>query len=156
MIFYVNRGDVVQSIINELRSSVATLNLVRPYQGEFSRYEKKAQITQGIFPAEVNLTTPFALVSSQDRPVVEQKNRRVKLRHSISVFIGVANNHDFSSTAIPESLPLLELCAAALVGKKFHSHASELSLENDGTFLTTTDLFVVYEQKFFQIEPADA
>lgn len=155
MIFHSPRTETVQNIVDHLNLVMTTdLALVKPYEGEFFKIEKRAQMKEDTFPAEVNLAAPFALVSSQGRPVEKRENRSLVLKHQISVFVGVANRHDFASTEVPTILALLELCAYALVGTKFHASASTLSLENDGTFLVKTDLYIVYEQKYFQFERA--
>lgn len=155
MQFYSPRTDTVQNIVNYLVATTALgLSLVKPYEGEFSQYEKKEQMREDTFAAEVNLAAPFALVSSQARPVEKRDNRSLILKHQLSVFVGVQNTHDFASTAVPAVLALLEQCAYALVGGKFQASASELNLENDGIFLVKTDLYIVYEQKYYQIERA--
>jgi len=154
MEFYAPRTDTVTNIVTYLRTAVPTLSLVKPYEGEFYMIWKRAQLREDIFVAEVNLAAPFALVSSKSRSVSKGENRKLTLKHELSVLVGVANPHNLGSLEVPSILALLELCADALVGTKFHANASELNLENDGIFLTKTDLYIIYEQQYFQTERA--
>jgi hypothetical protein len=154
MEFYSPRTETVENIVTYLQTAVSVFALVKPYEGEFFKIWKRAQIQEDTFAAEVNLAAPFALVCSQERPVEKRDNRILTLKHDLAILIGVSNTHNFGSTEVPSVLALLEQCADALVGRKFHANASELNLENDGIFLVKTDLYIVYEQKYFQTERA--
>ena len=55
-----NRGTTITYIVTKLKADVPDLKLVKPYEGELDRYSKKTQLKESIFPAQVNLTTPFA------------------------------------------------------------------------------------------------
>lgn len=154
MILFSPRTETIQAAINVIKAANLGFRLVKPYEGEFTRDEKQNQMKSETFVAEVQLAAPFALVSSQSRPVEKRENRSLTLKHEISVYIGVANTHNFASQAVPPILALLEQCAYALVGAKLHPRSSELNLENDGIFLVKTDQYNVYEQKYFQSERA--
>lgn len=136
------RGTIITSIITTLKGT-KQFNLVKPYHGELDRYRKQTQIKEQTFPAEVNLQTPFALVISKDREVDGPKGNSIKLRHNISIYVGTANPHDFSSEALPESYGLLEACVDAL------RPIRGLTLVNEGLYLAKTDLFIVYDQQWF-------
>lgn len=153
MLFHVSRAEVIENIVIALQA-VPSLVLIKPYEGEFYRFYLKAQMQADTFPAEVNLATPFALVSSRSRAVTQRKNRVVDLKHEISILVGMQNTHNFGSMDVSGIFEILQDCASALVGQKFHSNASELMLENDGVFLAKTDLFIVYEQQLSQLERA--
>lgn len=152
--FLVKRTDMVQLVCAHLRAHVPSLNLVRPYNGEVDRFSKKAQIQQDIFPAEVNLTTPFALVvsKSRERQVEASRNRTLRFRHEISVYVGCSNTHMLGDTETPAVLEYLDLCSQALNGAALVKGATPLTILNDGEYLITTDLFVVYDQRYYQDE----
>lgn len=152
--FSVSRGSLVTAICAVLTAEVTDLLLVKPYEGEIDRYSKRAQIQNEVFPAQVSLTTPFALVISKSRPVIERKNRSMKLRHDISIYIGVSNTHDLMSTDTPAVFDLLTTVAQTLDGRRLIDKAGELCLVEDGEYLITTDLFTVYDQRFYQLEVA--
>jgi len=152
-----DRTTSVEKICNHLRANLPTFNLVRPYNGELDRFSKLQQLKSVTFPAEVNLTTPFALVISKDRfrwPR-EQQNRNRQMKHEISIYIGDANTHMIGSTDVPNVLFLLDQCRKVLDGKVLVPGAGELTIESDGQYLITTDLFTVYEQHYFQFEIAN-
>jgi hypothetical protein len=153
MQFFVPRNEVIANIITALQG-VSSVALVKPYEGEFFRFYLKSQVQGETFPAEVNLTTPFALVSSRSRPVIGRRNRVLEMKHEISLLVGIENSHNFGDDAVSGVFQVLQDCAAMLVGQKFHTHASELMLDNDGIFLAKTDLFIVYEQQLSQLERA--
>lgn len=153
-VFSVNRGTLVTEVCAILTAEVTEFNLVKPYEGEIDRYSKRAQVQSEIFPAQVNLITPFALVISKSRPVVERKNRSMKLRHDLSIYIGVQNTHDLMSTSTPAVFDLLTTVAQTLDGRRLIDKAGELTLVEDGEYLITTDLFTVYDQRFYQLEVA--
>lgn len=156
MIFYSPRTETIENAITVLKAANLGFKLVKPYEGEFTRDEKQNQIKAETFPAEVNLASPFALVSSQSRPVDRTENRMLNLKHAISVYVGIRNNHNFTSTGVPPVIALLEQCAKVLVGQHLHAHAAKLTLVNDGIFLVKTDLYIVYEQQYLQLERASA
>ena len=110
----INRGDIITAICTHLRTAVPEFNLVKPYNGEIDRYSKKTQLQEETFPAMVNLTTPFALVISKDRKKIEGKGSSLRFKHDISIYIGDANTHDFSSTTVPNIISLLDRCRAGL------------------------------------------
>lgn len=153
MIFYSPRSETIAAIVTAL-GAVSSLKLVKPYEGEFWRLYLKSQIKAETFPAEVNLTAPFALVSSRTRPVEKQNNKLLGLRHDLSILVGIQNRHDFTSTSVSSIFDILEEIARTIVGARFHEHAGELQMENDGVFLAKTDNFIVYEQQYFQLEKA--
>lgn len=150
--FYVERTDIITAICTYLRENVTEFNLVKPYHGELDRYSKKVQLKQEIFPAEVNLQTPFALVISKNRRRVEKTGASRKFIHDISIYIGDKNPHDFSSLDVPLIFTYMSKCANALDGVRLIKGASPLTIESDGEYLLTTDLFTVYDQKYFQYE----
>lgn len=151
MALMIPRGDVVMAICTYLRDQVPELLLVKPYLGELDRYSKRTQVRAETFPAQVNLTTPFALVISKDRAKLQQPGTR-KFKHDLSVYVGVSNQHDFANQAVPPIYSLLDKCLLALDGTVFIRGAGELTVESDGEYLITTDLFTVYDQKYFQYE----
>ena len=145
----INRGEIVQAVVNLIRKEIQEFQIVRPYQGEIDRYEKRGQIKSATFPAEVSLTTPFALVISKDRkPLEESKNRTMKLEHLLSIYVGVSNTHEFQSTKIPDAFWFLGRCVDVLNEQVLHTKAAGLKLVSDGEYLITTDLFTVYDQKW--------
>lgn len=148
----IGRGSIVQSLCEHLRVAVPDFNLVKPYHGELDRYSKKVQLKEDYFPAEVNLTTPFALIISKSREKVEKQGASLKWMHSLSIYIGTENAHDFSSMEVSPIFALMDKTVEALNGKVFMRGAGALTVENDGEYLITTDLFVVYDQKYFQFE----
>jgi hypothetical protein len=150
--FLVSRSGMIDSVCDYLRTAVPELKLVKPYHGEFDRYVKTKSLKDDSFPAMVNLTTPFALVISKDRKRVEGKGQSVRFRHYISVYIGDANPHDFNNQEVPQIFALLDKCTEALDGKVLARGAGALSVESDGQYLITTDLFVVYDQQYSQLE----
>jgi hypothetical protein len=154
MNFSVPRDVVINNIVSAL-SNVAAFTLVKPYEGEFYRFYLKHQMSDNTFPAEVNIATPFALVSSRSRAVERRRNRVMDLKHEISILVGIQNTHNFGNTEASDIFSILQECASALVGEHFHANASELMLDNDGVFLAKTDLFIIYEQQLFQYETAN-
>lgn len=152
MAMMVSRDQLITAICMHLRTAVSGLNLVKPYHGELDRYSKKSQIQNEIFPAMVNLTTPFALVVSKNRRRLDDKGTSVKFRHEISIYIGDSNQHDFSNQDVPSMFTLMSQCLEALHGKVFVKGGGVLTVESDGEYLVTTDLFTVYDQKYFQLE----
>lgn len=158
MSFAIDRSVAIQAYI-DLINELGLFNLVRQYNGEWDRYKKITQIEDDTFPAEVNLTTPFALVVSKKRnpdPMVKRSGPSLKLVHHMSVYIGVSNDHDIGSQEISPIFTYLDAVAQHLVGKKIYDgkHASTIELIDDGEYLVTTDLFVVYDQKYIQKEIA--
>jgi hypothetical protein len=154
--FKVNRGSVITAICGVL-AALPDFNLVKPYEGEVYRYGKQEQIKSETFGAEVNLQSPFALVISRGRPVVEKRsgNRSKKLRHEISVYIGMTNTHNFNSTTVPPIFSVLAKCAETLDGLSLGlDGAGVLELIDDGEFLVQTDLYTVYDQRYYQHEVA--
>ena len=148
----VERSNIITLLCNHLRANVDDLKLVKPYHGELDRYSKKVQIKESSFPAQVNLTTPFALVISKTRERIEGKGSSLCFKHELSVYIGKSNKHDFNNTEVPTIFSLLDKCVNALNGKKLIKGAGALTLVNDGEYLITTDQFVIYDQKYFQYE----
>jgi len=148
----VNRGDIVKNICEYLRANVTDLKLVKPYHGELDRYSKKVQLKQNTFPAEVGLTTPFALVISKGRERIKGQGASLKFEHEISIYIGDANSHDFTNENVPAIYSLLDQCLNALHGKVLMHGAGALKVINDGEYLLTTDLFTVYDQRYTQLE----
>lgn len=148
----INRGDIVAALRDYIRTNVTDFALVKPYHGELDRYSKKVQLKKEIFPAEVNLQTPFALVISKGRHRVEGKGPSVRFRHDLSIYVGTANQHDLNSQEVPTIFSLLDKCVNALQGKSFLHGCGILEVENDGEFLLTTDLYTVYDQRYYQYE----
>lgn len=154
--FKVNRGSVIAAICGVL-DALPEFNLVKPYDGEVYRYGKQEQIRADSFGAEVQLQSPFALVISRGRPVLEKRsgNRSKKLRHEISIYIGMTNTHNFSSVSVPPIFALLTKCAETLDGLSLGLEgAGVLELIDDGEFLVQTDLYTVYDQRYYQHEVA--
>lgn len=147
-----SRATIVDAICNHLRANVTELKLVKPYNGELDRYSKRLQIKEETFPAIVNITTPFALVITKDRQRLPGQGASTKFRHDISVYVGEANNHDFNSLDVPPILALLDKVVNALHGAVLMRGAGALTLESDGEYLITTDLFTIYDQKYYQLE----
>lgn len=152
MKFLISREQSLTAICNFLRDQVPELNLVKPYHGELDRYSKKVQLKESVFPATVNLTTPFALVVSKNRERMANQGASRKFKHEISVYIGDSNDRDFSSTEVPSIFSLMTKCAEALDGSVLLQGAGPLTVVSDGDYLITTDLFVVYDQKYYQLE----
>lgn len=148
----IGRGQIVESLCSHLRVTVPELLLVKPYHGELDRYSKKLQLQEGIFPAQVNLTTPFALIISKSREREAKQGASTKWLHSLSIYIGVQNTHDFNTIAVPPIFAIMDKVTEALNGHVFFRGAGALTVENDGEYLVTTDLFTVYDQKYFQYE----
>jgi hypothetical protein len=138
------RKATVENIVARLKEYVSEFNLVKPYDGELDRYSKKTQLQESIFPAQVSLLTPFALVISKSRkPTLE--NRKLTMEHDFSVYVGVSNTHDFSNVQASEAFSLLEKSWKAL--EDFAPCAGSLGLHviEEGEYLITTDLFIVYD-----------
>lgn len=152
MSILIERGTIIGALCDALKAGVPELKLVKPYHGELDRYSKKVQLKQNTFPAMVNLVTPFALIISKDRRREEGHGSSLKFRHDLSVYIGVANEHDFSNEKVPDVFALLTRCVDTLHGKVFVRGAGVLNMESDGEYLITTDLFTVYDQKYTQLE----
>lgn len=148
----VERGQTISALCDHLRAHVPDLKLVKPYHGELDRYSKKMQLESEIFPAMVNLTTPFALIISKSRTRMENQGTSVKWRHDLSIYIGTANMHDFNNINVPEIFSLMEQVTNALQGTVLVKGAGALSVINDGEYLITSDLFTVYDMKFYQNE----
>lgn len=150
MSFLVDRSEAIDVLVNRLIQQVPELALVKPYQGEIDRYRKQRQIRAPEFPAVVNLATPFALVISKKRERDRQgsRNQRLSFTHEFSVYVGVANEHDFGSTKTPDVFSLLTRCSEALHGFQYSDNAVPLEIVDDGEYLITTDLFTVYDQKY--------
>ncbi len=147
-----DRGVTVLAICSRLAAAVPDFKLVKPYEGEIDRYSKKTQVKEPVFPAQVNLATPFALVISKDRRA-RTENNATKLIHEISIYVGVQNTHNFSALTAPPAFALLNKCVLALHGGKFGGNgAGALTLESDGEYLITTDLFTIYDQRYTQKE----
>jgi hypothetical protein len=148
----VERGNVILALCNHIRANVPELNLVKPYHGELDRYSKKTQIKEESFPAMVNLQTPFALVISKDRRPVENTGNSRRFKHDLSIYIGDANRHDFNTMDVPPIHAILTKCLSVLDGKVLLKGCGILTVESDGEYLITTDLFTIYDQKYFQLE----
>ena len=146
------RSQLIEALCVHLRTAVPEFRLVKPYHGELDRYSKKVQIQEETFPAVVNLTTPFALVVSKNRTSLEKQGNSTKFRHEISIYIGDSNRMDFSNQNVPNIFTLMSKCVDALDGKSFLRGAGLLTVESDGEYLITTDLFTIYDQKYFQLE----
>ncbi|MDQ5985871.1 MAG: hypothetical protein CSYNP_01588 [Syntrophus sp. SKADARSKE-3] len=152
-IFLTDRGSTVTAIVDYLKAMVPDFALVKPYEGELDRFSKKSQIQDDMFPAQVSLQTPFALVISKDRERTDKsQNNSLKFQHNISIYVGVASSFDFASTSTPDVFTLLTKSAQVLHGHQAIANAGTLTLVNDGEYLVRTDLFTVYDQKFFQLE----
>ena len=148
----IERGAIVTTLCNYLRSAVPELNLVKPYHGELDRYSKKIQLRDEIFPAMVNLTTPFALIISKNRSRVEKQGQSLRFKHDLSIYVGESNQHDFNNIEVPPIFSLLSKCVNALHGHVLIQGAGVMNVESDGEYLITTDLFTVYDQKYSQLE----
>jgi len=152
MNLHVERADVLTTLCAHIRANVPAFNLVKPYHGELDRYSKKVQLQEETFPAMVNLTTPFALVISKNRKPVEKKGASLKFRHDLSIYIGDSNLHDFNNQDAPSIFTLMSDCLKALHGTRLIKGAGELTVESEGEYLLTTDLFTVYDQKYYELE----
>ena len=152
MAMMVSRDQLITALCVYLRTAVPEFNLVKPYHGELDRYSKKTQLKEDIFPAMVNLTTPFALVVSKNRSRLVSPGSSIKFRHDISIYIGDSNLHDFNNQDTPGIFTLMNKCVEALHGKTFVKGTGVLTVESDGEYLITTDLFTVYDQKYYQLE----
>lgn len=151
MSFIVDRKSIVDAIVNRLIAQVPELAYVKPYKGEVDRYFKQRQIKQPEFPAEVALQTPFALVISKnrERDPGGSKGNRLSFIHNISIYVGVSNDHDFASTRTPDVFSTLTRCAEALDNWTPEvTGVAKMEIMDDGEYLVTTDLFVVYDQKY--------
>lgn len=148
----IERGQAITAIQALLLKEVTDLKLVKPYSGELDRYSKKTQLKEETFPAMVNLTTPFALIISKGRFRLQDQRPSLKFKHEISIYIGDANRHDFQSTTVPNVITLLDKCVKALHGVVLLKGCGALTVENDGEYLITTDLFTIYDQKYYQYE----
>ena len=148
----VERSSIITALCTHLRTNVTDLKLVKPYHGELDRYSKKTQLQEETFPAMVNLTTPFALVISKDRRRVENRGQSLRFRHDISIYIGESNLHDFNNTEVPTIFTLMSKCLKSLHGVSLVSGAGALNIESEGEYLLTTDLFTLYDQKYYLYE----
>lgn len=148
----VGRGDSITALCAALKAAVPAFRIVKPYHGELDRYSKKLQLKEETFPATVNLATPFALIISKDRRRIEGQGRSLRWKHDISIYIGVANQHNFSDENVPEIFSILDQCVDALNGKSLGAGCGSLEIDSDGEYLITTDLFTVYDQKYHQLE----
>jgi len=154
----VKRREPVYAVVNAIRKAVPYFQLVKPYEGEidaiFSRYSRIQQVKSDIFPAEVQLKVPFALVISQDREVIEgSRNRALRFRHDISIMLGASTSYDFASDKTPALFDLLDLCVDALADRNLGiDGVDKLTLFNHGKYIVKTELFTVYEQKYFTTE----
>lgn len=148
----IERSNVITALCDYIRIAVPEFNLVKPYHGELDRYSKKAQLKEESFPAQVNMTTPFALVISKNRKRLESKGASLCFRHELSIYIGEANTHDFMSQSAPAIFALMDKCVNALSGKALIRGCGVMNVQSDGDYLLTTDLFTVYDQQYFQLE----
>ena len=154
----IKRREPIYAVVNALRKHVPYFKLVKPYEGEidsmFSRYSRIQQVKSDIFPAEVQLQVPFALVISEDRNVTENsRNRARRFRHDISVMLGASTSYDFASDKTPALFDLLDLCVDALADRNLGiTGVDTLTLVNHGKYIVKTELFTVYEQKYFTTE----
>lgn len=146
MSLLVDRGDMVTSVIGYIKAGRSEFNLVKPYEGELDRYRKIDQIKAEIFPAEVNLQSPFALVISKDREKINRTGNAERVRHNLSIYVGVNNDHNFASQINPDIWNLLSLLTETLLRVK------GLYLVNEGIYLCKTDLFTVYDQQWYRNE----
>jgi len=157
MIVIVNREDVVERVVNRLKEELQEFSLVRPYEGELDRYFKQRQIEQPEFIAMTSLQTPFALVISKNRDNWEARNKELRVRHNLSIYVGVANEHNFADENVPGVFSLLSRCVAALHEWNCGlDGCGPMTLLDDGEYITRTDLYTVYDQKWFQLEIAIA
>lgn len=152
MAMLVTRDKLITALCVHLRTAVPELNMVKPYHGELDRYSKKVQLKEETFPAVINMTTPFALVVSKNRTRLEQKGASLCFRHDVSIYVGESNLHDFNNQNTPTIFDLLNKCLVALHGQHFVNGAGVFTVESDGEYLLTTDLFTVYDQKYHQLE----
>jgi len=91
-------------------------------------------------------------VISKGRQKLDEKGASLKFKHELSIYIGDQNLHDFNTLAVPQIYSLLDKCLNALHGKSLVKGCGNLNVVNDGEFLLTTDLFTVYDQRYFQYE----
>ena len=148
----IDRGTTVLAICTFLRENCSSLVLVRPYNGELDRFSKKTQVEAETFPAEVNLTSPFALVVSKDRSRLENQGNSLKFKHDFSIYLGALNTFDFGSQELPPVFAVMKEVLDALEGQVLVHGASDLRVESDGQYLTTTNLYTIYEQRYYQYE----
>lgn len=155
------RSSLVNAVVAKLQAESSDFNLVKPYQGELEKSLNRQKIQSNIFPAEVSLTTPFALVISKSRKVQESDGRSprygsnrnsLRLEHFLSVYVGVENAHDFSSSDAPVIWDMLSATAGILHGQVLSDGKGPILMLEEGEYLVTTDLFEVYEQKYFRYE----
>lgn len=147
-----DRGYVIGLICAYLRTQLPRFALIKPYHGELDRYSKKLSIEADNFPAMVNLATPFALVVSKDRAVIEHKGRSFRAKHEISIYIGDTNPNDFSTTDPPYIFTLMKQCLEAMNAQRIVPGAGEIVTVSDGEYIATTPLFTVYDQKYYELE----
>jgi hypothetical protein len=148
----IERSQIITTLCDHLRANIPELKLVKPYHGELDRYSKKVQLQENSFPATVGLTTPFALIISKNRQKIDDKGSSVKWKHDISIYIGDANLHDFTSLDVPPIFSYMSKCVNVLSGKSLIKGCGALNVISDGEYLITTDQFVVYDQKYYQLE----
>lgn len=148
----IERSQLIAILCAHLRANVPELKLVKPYHGELDSYSKKIQLKEETFPAMVNLTTPFALIISKNRQRVEGKGNSLCWKHDLSIYVGSSNMHDFANQEVPTIFTLMGKVTNALQGKSFIKGAGLLTVDSDGEYLITTDLFTVYDQKYHQLE----
>jgi len=148
---HVTRSAIITALCTKL-AEIPALKIVKPYHGELDRYSKKVQLKQEIFPAEVNLTTPFALVISKNRERVEDKGPSLRFKHDLSIYIGYANEHNFNDTSVSPIFGIMDSVVEKLAGKQIIPGAGVMTLLSDGDYIITTDLFTVYDMKFYQLE----
>jgi dienelactone hydrolase len=148
----ISRGQIIAQLCAHIRANVPEFKLVKPYHGELDRYSKKVQLKENIFPAMVNMTTPFALIISKARERIEENGKSLRFKHDISIYIGDSNRHDFNNQDIPGIFSLMDKTVEALHGRSFIKAAGAMTLVNDGEYLITTDLFTIYDQKYYQLE----
>lgn len=156
----IKRREPIIAIVNELRKSIPSnyVRLIKPYEGEmdklFSRYAKVQRVKSDMFPAEVQLQTPFVLVISADRTHMEDsRNRARRYRHDISLFIGGQTSFDFASDKTPDLFDLMDMCVDVLADKFLNINGVDrLKNVNHGEYIVKTDLFTVYEQRYYTTE----
>jgi hypothetical protein len=148
----IERSTLISAIMERINQT-HVFSLVKPYEGELDQYSKKVQLKDDLFPAQVQLKTPFCLVISKNRvPQETGRNRTEIWRHQISLYVWVQRSYSFSSTSAPQAFALLKACGDALNKQKIVAGCSELHQLDEGEYLVTTDLFTVYDQKYYQDE----